>query len=169
MVLTASGLLWGMAIGVRQALSRPGHRLIPRLTMLALFLSIPLYTGWQAYRFFGGSPAVVEAPLALSGTATPSQPTSLEVQSPTATLAVTATPSSFYAGDTVMVITEGARLNLRQAPGFQATTITHLEPGTRLTVVNGPQQADGYRWWQLRLPDGTEGWAVETYLKPVQP
>ncbi len=169
MVLTASGLLWGMAIGVRQALSRPGHRLIPRLTMLALFLSIPLYTGWQAYRFFGGSPAVVEAPLALSGTATPSQPTSSGVRSPAATLAITATPSSFYAGDTVMVITEGARLNLRQAPGFQATTITHLEPGTRLTVVNGPQQADGYRWWQLRLPDGTEGWAVETYLKPVQP
>lgn len=55
----------------------------------------------------------------------------------------------------------GDRLNVRQDAGRSFDIVTQLEPGVEVTIVDGPQVADGYRWWKIRLADGVEGWAVD--------
>src|SRR5690606_1114573 len=39
-----------------------------------------------------------------------------------------------------------------------------LEADVELRVIGGPECARGggnYKWWQIRTPDGTEGWVAE--------
>jgi len=74
--------------------------------------------------------------------------------------------SRLKVGDKVRVLTN---LNLRQEPGLSgAWIITHLT-GTELEIIGGPactalgQQA--YEWWQVRRPDGREGWSAEASLR----
>jgi len=57
--------------------------------------------------------------------------------------------------------TEGDRLNLREGPGLTFEIIAKLERGTLVTLLEGPRKNDGYAWWNIELPDGTTGWAVE--------
>jgi hypothetical protein len=82
------------------------------------------------------------------------------------TLVALAQSSAIEIGDTVQVTTDGSRLNLRQAPGTSQPVVTQLEPGTVLTVIDGPQEADGYTWWKLQGEAGT-GWAAGRYLEVV--
>lgn len=75
-------------------------------------------------------------------------------------------------GDRVEVT--GPQLNLRALPGTDAPLITQVAPGTEFTVINGPQSADGYTWYQIRSDDGTlEGWAADgtddtRWLSPME-
>lgn len=65
------------------------------------------------------------------------------------------------AGDTVEVVIQS--LNLRQGPDVSATKITTLELGTRMTVLQGPQAADGFQWYEVRTEGGNlTGWAAVT-------
>lgn len=63
------------------------------------------------------------------------------------------------AGDTVEVVIQNLRL--RRGPNVSATLITTLALGTRMTVQQGPQAADGYQWYEVRTEVGNlTGWAV---------
>jgi hypothetical protein len=78
-----------------------------------------------------------------------------------------ATPPPTEIGPGALVIvqgTGGAGLNLRQQPTTYAKVVGSAREGTVLTVLEGPQEADGYTWWMLRTPSGTEGWGVANYL-----
>ncbi len=152
------GALIGLALGIPRALGRPGHRAIPRLLSALVLLVSALYLGGQAYRGLGSR----------TGPATPS-PLPQQAATPTRTRAPTAVPrGAITVGMEVEVATAGARLNIRESPGTDAIVIAKVESGTRLVVVDGPSQADGHTWWQVRLPDGTIGWAVEEWLKPAR-
>lgn len=70
-------------------------------------------------------------------------------------------------GDTVEVVTDGMPLRLRSEPSTGSTIVTRLPDGARLTVVGGPQSADGYVWWELESELG-RGWAAARYLRVVQ-
>lgn len=70
-------------------------------------------------------------------------------------------------GQMVQVSTDGGNLNLREGPGLNYPVKRSLPNGTVMVVISGPQDADGYRWWQLDGEAG-QGWAAETYLKPIQ-
>lgn len=61
--------------------------------------------------------------------------------------------------------TAGGGLNLRQQPSTYAKVMINAKEGTVLTVLEGPKEADGYVWWMVRAPDGTEGWAAENWLE----
>jgi uncharacterized protein YgiM (DUF1202 family) len=70
-------------------------------------------------------------------------------------------------GATVVVKgTAGAGLNLRQQPSTYARVVGSYNEGTELTVLDGPREADGYVWWQLRAKDGKEGWGAANWLVP---
>lgn len=65
--------------------------------------------------------------------------------------------------DTVAIIqtTEGDRLNMRDNPGLSSTIVARVDNGVRVVIISGPIAADGFTWWEIRLPTGQTGWVVE--------
>jgi hypothetical protein len=51
-------------------------------------------------------------------------------------------------------------LNVRTAPALDGDIVTAVVHGTVLAILDGPISADGYDWWQVRLPNTATGWAV---------
>jgi len=60
-----------------------------------------------------------------------------------------------------VAFTDGTPSRLRYAPGTLGSVAVSLPEGTAFTVVGGPECAQGYRWWQVQLADGTTGWVAE--------
>ena len=54
----------------------------------------------------------------------------------------------------------GKNLRRRNAPDLQSKVLDGLPPGTRLTLLAGPDEEDGYHWWHIRTDDGREGWVA---------
>jgi subtilisin family serine protease len=52
-------------------------------------------------------------------------------------------------------------LKLRGGPGTGFQIIENMPSGTIVTVIGGPEQGNGYTWWNVRSPSGNEGWSVE--------
>lgn len=63
--------------------------------------------------------------------------------------------------------TEGEGVRFRTGPGLSYVTTTILQDGDILTVVGGPETADGFTWWRLQTAAGAIGWATENNLQPV--
>lgn len=64
----------------------------------------------------------------------------------------------------------GDYLNLRKEPSTGAEVITMLRTGETVTPVDGPREADGYRWWQVSVgKTGVIGWLADEpgWLRPV--
>lgn len=75
-------------------------------------------------------------------------------------------PAELGPGATVVVKgTGGTGLNLRNRPTTQSRRVATVREGTELTVVEGPETGEGYEWWKLRTPDGTEGWGAGEWLE----
>jgi hypothetical protein len=59
----------------------------------------------------------------------------------------------------VQALVDGIRV--RDEPGLDAPQIARLSAGQRVRVAGGPEDADGYRWYQVSLfPTGTSGWVA---------
>jgi hypothetical protein len=71
-------------------------------------------------------------------------------------------------GETVKVVTDGTRLNLRKKPGLTGEIVAKLENGETMRVIEGPRSADGYKWWKLEGEAGT-GWAASQFLQVAEP
>jgi hypothetical protein len=72
--------------------------------------------------------------------------------------------SQISIGQTVEVVTNDGRLNLRRKPGIRQEIVAKLENGTLMRVVGGPQTADNFTWWELEGELGS-GWAAEPFLR----
>ncbi|MBK9945330.1 MAG: SH3 domain-containing protein [Kouleothrix sp.] len=59
----------------------------------------------------------------------------------------------------------GLPLRLRSAPSLSGDILDRLEPGTQMTLLDGPQQADGHAWWHIRTSGGGEGWVAGEDLR----
>lgn len=69
--------------------------------------------------------------------------------------------SAYAVGVTALVqTTDNDVLNMRSGPGLNFARLGTIPNGTLVTLIEGPQNADGLIWWRVRLPDGTEGWVV---------
>ncbi len=84
--------------------------------------------------------------------------------------AASVTGGKFQVNDPVVVTGVGAGtgseagcLNVRTEPGTGNPAIVCVPDGTQLTVVGGPQETGGLKWWKVRLTSG-DGWAAEDYL-----
>jgi hypothetical protein len=83
----------------------------------------------------------------------------------------TPTPMRILIGATVSVDNVGRNmLNVRSRPGTIGSEVVFRAAERRLfTVVDGPQQADGFTWWRIENPaDASQnGWAASNYLLAV--
>ena len=74
------------------------------------------------------------------------------------------------AGDAVVVTgTDGLGVNLRESANTTSAIIEILQDDTPLTVVAGPEESEGFTWWQVSMQDGVQGWLVQDYLAPASP
>ena len=78
---------------------------------------------------------------------------------------LTPTPISITVGSTVVVNADDG-LNIRSGAGMDQTIMFNADDGTIFTVTDGPTQANGLTWWQVRDPadDTRFGWAAADYL-----
>ena len=102
----------------------------------------------------------------------------LELLTPTSDITPTATvvltvgtppattpPTEIRPGALVVVTgTGGAGLRLREQATTNAAVVTTVKDDTVVTVLEGPQDANGYSWWKVRTPDGAEGWGAADWL-----
>jgi len=54
----------------------------------------------------------------------------------------------------------GSPNNVRSSPGLDGEVVGQIPPGGQFVVLDGPQCADGYVWWQVD-DDGVIGWTAE--------
>ena len=59
----------------------------------------------------------------------------------------------------------GLPLRLRSGPSLSESVVDRLQPGTQMTLQDGPKQADGHGWWHIRTADGQEGWVAGEDLR----
>jgi TolA-binding protein len=80
-----------------------------------------------------------------------------------------ATPAAaggLKAGGSAWVTREGGLpLRLRSGASLEHKILDRLAPGTQITLLDGPQQADNHAWWHVRTSDGKEGWVAGEDLR----
>jgi len=84
----------------------------------------------------------------------------MDVAAPAVTCPGAPTPRLTPGGMAMVAFTDGAPLNLRNAPAGEQ--VGQLPEGTIVTLENiAPQCVNGYLWWTLRLTDEATAWAAE--------
>jgi hypothetical protein len=68
-----------------------------------------------------------------------------------------------------VVGTGGDGLNIRSSPSTAAQILATVPQGTALTVLGGPQAANGFTWWNVQTPGGVAGWAAGQFLAKPSP
>ena len=58
-------------------------------------------------------------------------------------------------------------LNVRPSAGTTGDPLWVAEAGDQGTVISGPEEADGYTWWELVFDDGSSGFVIEEFLEVV--
>lgn len=148
-------------------------------------LSIPLTKPSPATAMMTSTPSVLtETPTQVTDSAAPTQPASEPTPTPSLTPTytpvppLTATPNTtpppdplaqcadapqqgLQVDDQVYVCTQVDRLTLREAPRRNSDEVLLMDPGTALTIVDGPACADAWLWWQVKTTDGEIGWVAE--------
>jgi len=64
-------------------------------------------------------------------------------------------------GGTAVVANTNACLHVRERPSATAHSEHCLYDGTKVTLVDGPVDAEGYRWWLVEVRN-IKGWAAES-------
>jgi hypothetical protein len=76
--------------------------------------------------------------------------------------AVAGIPWPLHEGAEVVVTGTGDCLRVRARASVNAPEIGCIDDGIAVTVLAGPQDADGFQWWQL---EGYEGWVAGDWLR----
>ncbi len=58
--------------------------------------------------------------------------------------------------------TNGNQLNVRAGAGTNYQIVAKLGDGARVTILEGPNTADGFTWWRVRTNSGIAGWVVDS-------
>lgn len=113
------------------------------------------------------APRLTSAPRPTSpSVSTPTRPkptkTPVPRQSPTPVTSCPGAPEQqVEVGGKAWVCTKSDRLIVRQQPRLGGQEITRLEPGTHVSVVDGPRCANSHSWWKIRTETGIVGWVAE--------
>lgn len=127
-------------------------------------------TGGTGVPTAASNTSLTSTPLAQTPSRGPTQ-TSITA-SPAPTAAPTATekrlstcpgapPQRVHVEGKAWVCTAYERLVVRQQPGLGNREVTRLEPGTYVTVIDGPECENSWSWWRIRTDSGVMGWVSE--------
>jgi hypothetical protein len=96
------------------------------------------------------------------------RPTVTLIPTPTSAPTFTPTPNipTEIAVNVYVAVVGG--VNFRKDATTGAQIIRTLSEGEVLQVTAGPTTAANLTWWKLKDQNGTEGWAVQDYLKPTE-
>lgn len=74
--------------------------------------------------------------------------------------------SGLHVGGSAWVLRAGGQpLRLRSTPSLKGAVLEQLPVNTLMTLLDGPQQADGHAWWHVRVSTNNhQGWAAEDGL-----
>lgn len=147
------------------ALPTDTHQIEPKPSLTLTPIPSPLLTQTPALEpTLSPTPTPIPSPV-------PTQTPGLEPTPPV----IPGTPSNTVACDTAtsrsrLQVGDKAtilrRLNFRSSPGIQNNWILTNMPGTQVEVIGGPTclqyYLGAYVWWEIRLPDGREGWSAES-------
>jgi len=90
-------------------------------------------------------------------------PTFTPIPTPDTAVAPDELTAGYYA---VVANTDNLGLTLRGGPSTRNVVVDIVDEGTVVLVLGGPEEAENFQWWQLRLDNGLEGWAVANFLEP---
>lgn len=86
---------------------------------------------------------------------------------PSPTFTFTPSPTPVYA---IVNAAEGGGAILRAEPGWGSDQITSVLNGTLIQILSEkPAEVDNALWHNVRIPDGREGWMLETTLLVATP
>lgn len=91
-------------------------------------------------------------------------PTLTPVPTPDRAVAPEAVTAGFFAA---VVGTDGIGVSVRAGSSTANEILSVAAEGSVLLILDGPVENGGFRWWQVQLADGTQGWAVERFLTPA--
>ena len=78
-------------------------------------------------------------------------------------------PTEIYLGATVEVAnTDGAGVNVRADATTSAEILTVFLDGTQISIIDGPRDVEGFRWWQISGNEIGAGWIVEDFLIVIE-
>lgn len=95
-------------------------------------------------------------------------PTPIPTLTPVPTRDLSSPPEEVTVGYYAQVSGTGeAGLTVRGGPSTDNVRVQRATEGTLMLVIDGPVEGGDYRWWEVRLLDGTEGWVAEDFLAPA--
>lgn len=75
----------------------------------------------------------------------------------------------FAPDDAVVVTEDGDGVNLREEPSTSGEVVESLPAGTELIILDGPEEADEYQWYNVVSSDGSlEGWVVADFIEAAE-
>lgn len=145
------------------------------ITLIGLVVSILLLRAFLLREPLAVSPAeptviILTAPPSPTWTPLPAvavptaQPTFTPMPTPDVAVAPDTITPGFYA---VVVNTDNVGVTVRGGPSTSNAPLTVAAEGSVLLVLDGPEEANDFLWWQVRLDDGTEGWVAGNFIEPV--
>ena len=90
-------------------------------------------------------------------------PTFTPIPTPDTAVAPAEITTGFFA---TVANTDDLGLTVRGGPSTKNVVVVVADEGTTVLVLDGPVEAENFEWWQLRLDNGLEGWAVANFLEP---
>ncbi|PJF29163.1 MAG: hypothetical protein CUN52_09770 [Phototrophicales bacterium] len=128
----------------------------------------PIIVWTQPFNVALGLTTLVTTPTSTS-TTSPASPTAI----PTSSVVVPVGASVLCPGAPASIVRTGITgrvfvggpnrgpLNVRQTPSTSAPIVRIIPEGTRFAIIGGPQCANNFTWWQVRLDDGVVAWVAE--------
>lgn len=149
--------------------------LTPRAIVGAIFIALLLLAStfvWMAWSVPprpdpAGLMAVMTVIPAPTGTP-PAESVTLDPYAPTPT--PTLAPGQLTTGIYVQIVgTGGVGLNIRSAPGLDASQRFLGFDSEVFLITDGPRERDGYTWWYVvsNYDDGRAGWAADDFLEAI--
>jgi uncharacterized protein YgiM (DUF1202 family) len=92
-------------------------------------------------------------------------PTPLTITTPETPVATAAPTSAGLAIGGKATVAASSGLKMRSAAGTSASQVKTLANGSVVEILDGPQEANDYTWWQVRDEAGITGWVAGEYLE----